>query len=265
MIKKIKELGLSQKPVISHYPKEIKDYENREKNKYSVPRMCKSFFNKRDMISFLGAEIMDTKKQFYQTPYVAGGMVFSESYFLKELPYDPELPYLFVGEEILHSIRYYTNGWDVFTPDENIIFHEYTRKDKPKIWTDNPSYSDMDAFEKVKYYIGLVSDDSKIKDNLKKNLHKYGLGTQRSLQDYYDFAGIDINKKIVKKNFCKNNNIASDEDIFRSNEINHDKKYEQKDIKENFQHSRNRNRNIKLYPILIILFLLILFLILKFL
>jgi len=266
MIKKIKEMGLSKKPVISHYPKEITDYESRDKSQYSVPRMCKSFFNKRDMISFLGAETMDTKKEFYQTPYVAGGMVFSESYFLNELPYDPELPYLFVGEEILHSIRYYTNGWDIFTPDENIIFHEYTRKDKPKIWTDNPTYSDMDAFEKVKYYIGLVSDDSKIKDNLKKNLHKYGLGSERSLDDYYNFAGIDINNKIVKKNFCRKDNQATDEDIFKSNENNHGKEYK-KEVKENFTifNKNNKNNNVILYSVLIIAFLAILIIIIKFL
>ena len=266
MIKKIKEKGLSKKPVISHYPKEITDYENRDKGTYSVPRMCKSFFNNRNMISFLGAEIMDTKKEFYQTPYVAGGMVFSEAYFLDELPYDPELPYLFVGEEILHSIRYYTNGWDIFTPDENIVFHEYTRKDKPKIWTDNPTYSDMDAFEKVKYYIGLVSDDSKIKDNFKTNLHKYGLGSKRSLQDYYNFAGIDINNKNVKKNFCKKDNIATDEDIFKSNEINHGKEYK-KEVKENFTIFNNKsNKKIGvLYSVLIIIFLVILIIIIKFL
>ena len=266
MIKKIKELGLSKKPVISHYPLEITDYEkyseDNEKKRYNVPRMCKSFFNKRDMLSFMGAELIDTKKDFYKTPYVAGGMVFSESYFLDELPYDPELPYLFVGEEILHSIRYYTNGWDIFTPDENVVFHAYTRKDEPKIWTDNPYYSDMDAFEKVKYYVGLVDNDSKIKDNLKKNLHKYGLGTARSLQDYYNFAGIDIKNKTVKTNFCKKDNIASDEDIFKSNEVNHGKTFK----KEGFEYySNSKNKKFKISPMLIIFFLIILFLIIKFL
>ena len=72
MIKKIKELGLSKKPVISHYPLEITDYEkyseDNEKKRYNVPRMCKSFFNKRDMLSFMGAELIDTKKDFYKTP-----------------------------------------------------------------------------------------------------------------------------------------------------------------------------------------------------
>jgi hypothetical protein len=257
MIKDIKQQGLSQKPVLSHYPKEIseyKDYNADSNKKYDVTRLCRSFFNNRDMLSFFGAEIMNSNKEYYKTPYVAGGMVFSESKFLEELPYDPELPYLFVGEEILHSIRYYTNGWDIFTPNENIIFHEYTRSGKPKIWTDNPSYSDVPAFEKVKFYIGLVKTDSKIPNKLKKNLHKYGLGKERSLQDYYDFAGIDLKSRTVKKNFCRKDNAASDEDIFRSNEKNHKKKFKDETTIENFEILSRKNTYV-LYLVIFVLFL----------
>jgi len=224
MINLIINTGLSLKPVLSHYPAEYEAYEKyNSKEKNIVPRMCKSFFNKRDMISFLGAEAMDTNNIPYNTPYLASGMFFCKSSFLNELPYDPNLDYLFVGEEILHSIRFYTNGWDIYTPTENIIFHEYERKDKPKIWTDNPYYSDLPAFNKVKYYIGLIQE--KEKNNLDKhisnNLDKYGLGKVRTLEDYYRFTGIDIANKKVYTNFCKLNNKADDKDIFNSNEHNH--------------------------------------------
>ena len=229
MIKEIKNKKLSDKPVLSHYPKEISDYDKYDqtskKDTQSVPRMCKSFFNNRDMLSFMGAEILNTNGDYYQTPYVAGGMMFCETYFLDELPYDPYLPYLFVGEEILHSIRFYTNGWDVFTPKENIVFHEYTRSDKPKIWTDQ-NYSDKDAFEKVKYYIGLYNNDSKITKSLKTNLKHYGLGSKRSLNDFFKYAGIMKDNKMVKKNFCKENNKATKEDIFNSNEKNHGRTFD---------------------------------------
>ena len=221
MINEIKEKKLSRKPVLSHYPKEINEYDSHtESGKMILPRICKPFFNTRDMISFMGSEILDTKGEYYETPFVAGGMMFCESYFLKELPYDPNLPYIFVGEEILHSIRYYTNGWDIFTPKENIVFHEYTRSEKPKIWTDNPYYSDMDAFNKIRYIIGLDKDDSKLKPEMKVDIDKYGLGTVRTLQQYYEFTGIDIKNRTVKKNFCRERNIASEEDIKKSNENN---------------------------------------------
>lgn len=221
MIKNIISSGKSKKPILSHYPREIGDHEKyTEKDRFQVPRMCKSFWNNRGMLSFMGAETRDTENKAYQTPYIAGGMIFSPSEYLVEVPYDPNLPYLFVGEEILHSIRAYTHGWDVFTPTENIVFHEYTRQDKPKIWTDNPTYSDQPAFDKVKYYIGLL-DQSKLSSEMKVNLDKYGLGKTRSLKQYYDYAGIDKDKKIVTTNFCRPDNKATEEDIKQSNEKNH--------------------------------------------
>jgi len=223
MINEIKEKKLSQKPVLSHYPKEISEHKNHKEDDTFLPRICKPFFNTRDMISFMGSEVLDTKGTYYITPFIAGGMMFCESYFLKELPYDPNLPYIFVGEEILHSIRYYTNGWDIFTPKENIVFHEYTRSEKPKIWTDNPYYSDMEAFNKIRYIIGLDDNDSKLTAEMKIDIDKYGLGKTRTLQEYYELTGIDIKNRIVKNNFCREGNIASDEDIKRSNEKNWEK------------------------------------------
>jgi [Skp1-protein]-hydroxyproline N-acetylglucosaminyltransferase len=216
MIKKLKQN--IKKPVLSHYPREIKEYEiYSEQNKHVLPRICKAFFNDRGMISFMSSEIMDTENKFYNTPFVAGGMFFCESYFLNELPYDPNLPYLFTGEEILHSIRFYTHGWDIYTPTENILFHEYTRSDKPKIWTDDPHYSDSDASDKVKYYLKLENDDKLLKE-MKINIDKYGIGKIRTLEDYYNFAGINIKDKKVYKNFCRKDNNASKEDISSSNQ-----------------------------------------------
>lgn len=220
MVEDIKSKGLSQKPVLSHYPKAIEAYtDETEENKTMVPRICKSFFNNRGMLSFMGAHDIDTQGEFYKTPYVSGGMVFCDASFLKELPFDPNLPYLFVGEEILHSVRFYTNGWDVFTPNRNIVFHEYTRENKPKIWTDNPTYSDEAAFNKVKQYLHMMeSDVSQMPPEVSVNLDKYGLGKTRTLESFWHFAGIDIQKKTVSTNFCEPGNRATAEDIEKSSE-----------------------------------------------
>ena len=194
MMKKLKESGMSQKPVLSHYPAAWQpDLDIPEVS--GVTRICKSFFNDSGMISFLGAETIETDEM-YPSPYVAGGFLFCEGSLLKDVPFDPTLDYLFVGEEILHSIRIWTAGYDIFTPNENIAFHEYTRENKPKIWTDK-NYSDAEAFGKVKELIGL----SKMNSNLSG--YKYGLGKVRSLTDYYNFAGIDLKKKKVNNNFCR--------------------------------------------------------------
>lgn len=219
MIEYIKNSGISKKPVLSHYPKEYESYDTySENNKTDVPRICKSFFNERGMISFLGAELVPTQNIPYNVPYMASGMFFCESYFLDELPFDPNLPFLFVGEEILHSIRFYTFGWDIFTPLENIVFHEYTRANKPKIWTDN-KYSDEQAFNKVKKYLGLSDNSVVLRDDITLNMDKYGLGKERTLQQYFEFAGIDMGTKKVTTNFCRSDNKATESEINTSNKL----------------------------------------------
>ena len=199
MIEFLKDSGVEY-PVLSHYPnlyEPLKDsFEDKNEDRYNgVTRICKSFFNDEGMISFHGAEVITTS-DFAPTSYVAGGFLFADGHIVKNVPFDPTLDYLFTGEEILHSIRIWTSGYDIYTPNENIAFHEYTRPDVPKIWTDQ-EYSDTDAINKVKILIGL---ESKSKELIN---YKYGLGNKRTLQQYYDFAGIDIKNKKINKNFCK--------------------------------------------------------------
>ena len=201
-----------KKSVISHYPPMIEEYDGNTTT--NVPRICKSFFNDREMISFNGAENHETNGNCYEVPYVAGGMFFCKGEFLRELPFDPTLDYLFVGEEILLSARFWTNGWNIYTPSTNIAFHFYTRKDEPKIWTDMV-YKDDDAFDKVKSLLLLT------KQNKNKIDNNYGLGKERTLNEYYSFAGIDIKNRIVTKNFCKPNNM---EEVITNNQKNY-KKY----------------------------------------
>jgi [Skp1-protein]-hydroxyproline N-acetylglucosaminyltransferase len=111
------------KPVLSHYPKAIEYHSYKKKKDCDVPTLCTSFFTDRKMISFPGAEIHSTQCEIMRpTAYIAGGMMFAPGSFLKEIPYDPNLDYLFVGEEILHSIRFYTHGWDIFTPSQNVLY-----------------------------------------------------------------------------------------------------------------------------------------------
>lgn len=37
-------------------------------------------------------------------------------------------------QETTYSMRLWTNGWDFFAPNENLIFHHYLRKGSPKFW-----------------------------------------------------------------------------------------------------------------------------------
>ncbi|KAJ3229597.1 hypothetical protein HDU81_005230 [Chytriomyces hyalinus] len=201
MMRELQQLHGVAKPILSHYPRELKDEADymkmEETERYKVPTICKSFFNERGMISFKGAQFVDTKREVYtETPFMAAGFLFTIGGALKEVPFDPTLDYVFVGEEILHSVRMWTHGYNIFTPRENIIFHEYTREKKPKIWTDK-QYSDEAAFGRIKEMLKLGESNPKSETN-----PRFGLGHERSLEQFYNFAGINVGAKSESRDFC---------------------------------------------------------------
>jgi len=205
MMNEIKQNTSSKDVVLSHYPPNYESYKDANKNLNVVDTICQSFFNERGMVSFLGATPIDmTVNKYVQTPHIAAGMFFCEGKCIREVPYDPNLPNLFVGEEILHSARVWTSGYDIYSPTQVVVYHLYTRADQPHIWDDNKNYNDTDAVNKVKMILDMANaaQSSIVPEYLKENIDKYGLGKKRTIQQFYDFAGIDnVNKKIYK-NFC---------------------------------------------------------------
>lgn len=187
----------SPKPILTHYPRRVEEL---DQNASGVPVLCKSKFNGEGVPTFESV-IMEPRKDgaFRPVPFVSGGFVFMPGAAVREVPFDPSLPHLFQGEEILHSARLWTSGYDFFTPQENIVYHFYERKGSPKFWTDVPSYAGTQAetLRKVRRLLGL---EAPVVPN-----YAYGMGSARSLQAYWKFAGIDIEKKTSSSQalFCK--------------------------------------------------------------
>jgi len=260
MMKRLSDQGI-KKAVLSHYARDIKDFENIETiDPNVVTRLCQAVFNTAGMIKYSGADNIHTNNEFYESPFCSGNFLFAKYQLLKDVPFDPNLDFLFWGEEIGHSIRMWTSGYNIYTPTENILFHEYGRKEKPRYWDDN-KFSDVDALEKIKQMIGLDSTH-KLSENIKYNIDKYGLGKERSLEDYYKFAGIDTKNKIITKNFCRKDNVATPEDIASSKEvIVPEAAVEKKNTIESFATSTSQGVSLFFIVSLILIFSLIIYLI----
>jgi hypothetical protein len=71
-----------------------------------------------------------------QIPFIAAGFFFAHASFLTEIPFDPLIPWCFMGEEIALSMRAWTHGWDIYAPRKNLIAHQYRpgRMGLPKFW-----------------------------------------------------------------------------------------------------------------------------------
>ncbi len=183
MYNEIINLGLSKKPIISYYPKDV-IYKNNEEIKHvnKVPVFTGVIWKKEKGVFILKPALYsDTNNSYINTPYSAAGMIFSSSSLIEEVPFTANLINLFEGEEIYNSIRFYLNDYDIYIPKKNIIYHEYGRIYKPKIW-DEPlcKFDDTKSTKIINKFILNVN-------------HKIN---SRSIRDFYKFANININEYI---------------------------------------------------------------------
>ena len=179
------------KSILSHYPP-ANDIDN-----YSSHTCGSHYENNFHIIS--EAQVIGKQNKPFRTPYVAAGLMFGNSAFLKDVPFDPYLPYLFQGEEILLATRFWTHGWNIYNLSEPIAIHNYDRDDKPRFWNDNSHKYWGQVQDKInhRYYYLIGQNKGEIEDFFIKHEKELGMGKERSLESWFDFAGIDVvNKKV---------------------------------------------------------------------
>ncbi len=125
--------------------------------------------------------------------FLAAGFIFTLGKFVEEVGYDPEL--YFFGEEIAMTLRAFTHGYDLFHPNEVLVWHDYVRAYAKRHWDDHTEekqaardWSKLDApsREKIKR---LLSGEA---------VESYGLGPVRTLTDYETFAGLSLRERKVQ-------------------------------------------------------------------
>ena len=121
--------------------------------------------------------------------------MFLRGNFLEEIPYDPNLSHLFQGEEVLFSARLWTHGYDFYTPNKKICWHSYGRSDKPKYWSDHSDSAScrQKAEKRVSFLLGIDPKES-VTEEFLRDIHYYGIGKARNLDDYWLASGVDFSK-----------------------------------------------------------------------
>ena len=169
--------------VLTHYPPTWEEM-GKPTHEIGVPRLCKAKFDANGLPTLEAVTLPPTRVP-APTPFVAGGFLFGPGSMVREVPFDPDLPMLFQGEEFLHAARLWTHGYDLYTPTDNYVFHYYMRETKPKFWDDV-------AFGPVQ-----EQTHAKVRRVLAGELPKYahGMGSARTLRAYLDFAKVDWESK----------------------------------------------------------------------
>jgi len=157
-------------------------------------------------VSYHGGEPRPT-----QIPYIAAGFFFATAEFLVDIPFDPFMPWCFMGEEIALSSRAWTHGWDIYAPRKNLIAHQYRpgRMGLPKFWESvgrrygRPGLNTRlqgSVIKRIKHMVGYPDASlEKIKqariEFVLENLEMYGMGNERTYEDYMKFAGISVDRQ----------------------------------------------------------------------
>jgi hypothetical protein len=126
-------------------------------------------------------------------PFIAGGLIFAPGAVVREAPYDPYL--YFNGEEICIAVRFWTHGWDIFTPNQALAWHDYGRQpERLRHWEDHIDWRALNqaSFQRVAYLLEGKPVESEL---ALQEIERYRLGTARSLAEYQAFSGLDFARK----------------------------------------------------------------------
>jgi hypothetical protein len=118
--------------------------------------------------------------------FLSAGFLFAQGTFVEEIGYDPEL--YFLGEEAAMTLRAFTSGYDLFHPQETIVWHDYGRPTAPKHWGDHVEDEALRPWHEL---------DSRSREKVRRLLvgqpvESYGLGSARRLEEYEAYAGLSF-------------------------------------------------------------------------
>jgi hypothetical protein len=118
------------------------------------------------------------------TRFLSGGFVFTLGSWNVEVRQDPE--HLYTGEEFALTLRSFTSGYDLWNPPSRVIFHRNHPHGNPKYITDDRDGRSQRRHERATKRLRTL-----LRGDPDRVLEPYSLGTERSLEDFAAFSGLD--------------------------------------------------------------------------
>jgi hypothetical protein len=197
----------SPKPLLTAYIPSFDPEHDPEARIHSPWKMDFDRFIPEGAVFFRPSTIDDFKERDkpMRSRWYSAHFCFVDGKFAKEVPHDPN--YFFHGEEISIAARAYTHGYDLYHPHRVIAWHEYTRKGRTKIWDDHTTpvknegkitldwvqRNDM-CHRRNRILFAMDGEDPNQID-----FGPFGFGTERTLREYEEYAGISFNLRGIQQ------------------------------------------------------------------
>jgi hypothetical protein len=142
-------------------------------------------------------------------PFWAAGFSFARGHFVVQVPYDPYLPFVFQGEEILQTIRGFTYGYDYYAPIRNVAYHIYAMKNNTAKRSSVHTFKENEILfpgvkrEAYKRLIAIAGTSQRPSQYFDRDESKYGLGNVRTRSQFFSVFGIHPGTKTIEDGLCK--------------------------------------------------------------
>lgn len=136
-----------------------------------------------------GRVAMPRNIDYHESACALGGFIFAEGRIVEEVGYDPELAW--AGEEVGFSLRAYCAGWNIYSPNKFLLYHNYERHNNPRVWNDKP-----DNWEQLQYASRMSLYDMILLEKIGKYALKDPLRLKEYEEKFYKFLTAEA--KILK-------------------------------------------------------------------
>lgn len=176
---------------------------------HEVPHLCMvTLFGSHNLPRIWGTKCMRSLSEPKLTNGIWGaGLSFSKCHAERKVPYDPHTPQIFDGEEFSRSARFWTWGYDIYTPHRVYVVHNYhvSQSDPTHFeWSRNSVGSGEGSAVRIKTLLSAPGGmtDQVAAEAVRRS--RYGLGDRRSLDQYIAFSGVDTKNRKILGNRCGN-------------------------------------------------------------
>ncbi|MDA9981999.1 UDP-N-acetylglucosamine-transferase, partial [Gammaproteobacteria bacterium] len=131
-----------------------------------------------------------------RTRFLSGAFVFTLGQWNDEVRQDPD--HFYTGEEFALTIRSFTHGYDLFDPSQIVLWHRLHPEPNRKFWHDNE-----DVKVRRFHNQGLQRLRWLYEGDPENRLGRYGLGTDRTLDEFHIYSGLDYKNYVMHPDVAK--------------------------------------------------------------
>jgi len=244
LIKDIEKCYEPEKSILTVYPSPFQRIENKSNKSITYKiikrlsqRKC-SFNNisNEGFSQFKSYNVLYNSKIPQPSGFWAAGFSFSYANLVRKVPFLNNTPFLFIGEESAMAMKYFTNGYNLFTPTKNFVYHLWDRSYRKTFWSlENRNLKNESVKRVSKFLLGKYISKNEKRDNLV-------LGNERTIEDFELYTGINFKIKSTIRNLLGTWNLPKELEFFINKKLSRPKKLD------NIKYYTSNFSNVKIIP-----------------